>query len=331
MALMPKTSLEQWSVLAAIVDHGGFAQAAAALHKSQSAVSYAVARLGEALDLPLLEIDGRRARLTAHGRTLLQRARPLLADLVTLERLAGSLKRGWEPELRLVVDAAFPRDRLFAIVADLRGRCPETQLELADAVLSGAEDAIVDGSADLVVTSQVPPGHLGEFLIDVPFIAVASPEHPLCRLGRTLTNNDLAHHVQSVVRDSGARHPRDAGWLGAERRYTVSSFESSVALISAGLAFAWLPDHIVAERLANGSLLALPLEAGGTRRVPLSLVTVQPDLAGPALRAAVECFRQHVPTSEPDRARTSAGAASVNRRRPASRGGGGRGRDARPR
>lgn len=331
MPLMPKTTLEQWSVLAAIVDHGGFAQAAAVLHKSQSAVSYAVARLGEALDLPLLEIDGRRARLTAHGRTLLQRARPLLADVDTLERLAGSLKRGWEPELRLVVDAAFPRDRLLAIVADLRGRCPDTQLQLADAVLSGAEDAILDGSADLVVTSQVPPGHLGEFLFDVPFIAVASPEHPLCRLGRRPTRNDLAHHVQSVVRDSGTRHPRDAGWLGAERRYTVSSFESSVALISAGLAFAWLPDHLVAERLANGTLVVLPLEAGGTRRVPLSLVTVQPDLAGPALLSAVECFRQHVPNSAPSRARKTVAADSADRRPPASRRSGGPGRDARRR
>jgi DNA-binding transcriptional LysR family regulator len=38
-----RTSLDQWSILAAVVDEGGFAQAAQALHKSQSAVSYAVA------------------------------------------------------------------------------------------------------------------------------------------------------------------------------------------------------------------------------------------------------------------------------------------------
>jgi len=44
-AFMPKTSLEQWAVLAAVVDEGGYAQAAAALHRSQSAVSYAVSRL----------------------------------------------------------------------------------------------------------------------------------------------------------------------------------------------------------------------------------------------------------------------------------------------
>ena len=112
MALpLPKTSLEQWAVLAAVVDQGGYAQAAAALHRSQSAVSYAVSRLQEELDVPLLTLEGRRAVLTPYGQTLLQRARGILRDIGTLELLARSLKQGWEPRLALVVDAAFPRGR----------------------------------------------------------------------------------------------------------------------------------------------------------------------------------------------------------------------------
>src|SRR5882672_671579 len=51
-AAVAKTSLEQWAVLAAVIDSGGFAQAALALNRSQSAVSYAVARLQESLGLP---------------------------------------------------------------------------------------------------------------------------------------------------------------------------------------------------------------------------------------------------------------------------------------
>ena len=62
---LPRTTLEQWAVLAAVIDRGGFAQAAAALHRSQSAVSYAVARLQELLDTPLLSLKGRKAVLTA--------------------------------------------------------------------------------------------------------------------------------------------------------------------------------------------------------------------------------------------------------------------------
>jgi len=147
---IPRTSLEQWAVLAAVIDHGGFAQAATALNKSQSAISYAIARLQESLDVPVLVIEGRKAVLTPHGQALLKRARSLLKDADTLERLAGSLKQGWEPQLRLVVDAAFPRDRLLKIVAELQQLCPNTQMQLSDAVLSVAVTVTTDES--LIVT-----------------------------------------------------------------------------------------------------------------------------------------------------------------------------------
>lgn len=292
---LPKTSLEQWAVLAAIVDRGGFAQAAEALHRSQSAVSYAVARLQEALDVPLLVVEGRRAVLTPAGQTLLRRARDVLQDFETLEKLATSLKRGWEAELRLVVDAAFPRERLLKIIAELQQLCPNTQMQLSDAVLSGAEEAITEDAADVVITTRVPPGHLGEFLMEVRFVAVARPDHPLFALNRALTSADLVRHVQVVVRDSGVQHPRDDGWLGAERRCTVSSMEASLATVQAGLAFAWLPEHLVEDSLKHDALRALPLDTGGHRNVPLNLVLVQPEIAGPAARAAVECFQRHVP------------------------------------
>ena len=45
----PRISLEQWRALLAVVDAGGYAQAAERLHKSQSAVTYAVQRLESVL------------------------------------------------------------------------------------------------------------------------------------------------------------------------------------------------------------------------------------------------------------------------------------------
>jgi DNA-binding transcriptional LysR family regulator len=294
---LSKTTLEQWAVLASVVDEGGFAQAANVLHRSQSAVSYAVGRLQEALGLPLLELDGRKSVLTPHGKTLLGRARPLLRDLDTLEAVARSLKQGWEPELKLVVDAAFPRTQLFAIVADLQRACPSTDIQLADAVLSGAEEAITERHADVVVSSRVPPGFLGDRLLDVEFIAVARSDHPLLRIDHTLTLDDLTRHVQAVVRDSGSTQPRDEGWLGADHRYTVSSMESSVGLVLAGLAYAWLPEHVLANYLRDGVLRRIPLAGGGSRTVTLHIVMVRPELAGPAATAAVAMFKGHALSS----------------------------------
>ena len=292
---LARTSLEQWAVLAAVIDHGGYAQAAAALNKSQPAVSYAIARLQEALDVPLLVVEGRKAVLTEHGRVLLQRARPLLREVETLELLARKLKQGWEPDLRLVVDVAFPRDLLMNIVAELQQLCPSTQMQVSDAVLSGAEQAIEDSTADVVITTRVPQGFLGDFLMDIGFSAVASPKHPLFEIEVPLTIGHLSRHVQVVVRDSGQKHPRNEGWLGADRRCTVSSIEASLATVKAGLGYAWLPEHLLAPALREGTVRPLPLAVGSLRNLELYLVLVRPELAGPAARAAAECFQRHVP------------------------------------
>ena len=290
---LPKTTLEQWAVLAAVVDEGGFAQAASALNRSQSAISYSVARLQESLHVALLVVEGRKSVLTPHGQTLLARARALLKELDTLEALARSLKQGWESELKLIVDAAFPRARLLDIVAELQSSCPSTQIQLADVVLSGAEQAITEGSADLVVTSRVPPGHLSDWLLDVNFVAVARADHPLLQVGHALTTDDLAHHVQAVVRDSGTAHPRDEGWLGAPRRFTVSSMDASLATILAGLAYAWLPEHMLVEQLRSGALRRLPLVSGASRIVSLHIVLIHANVLGPAARAAADAFHRH--------------------------------------
>jgi DNA-binding transcriptional LysR family regulator len=175
--ILPKTTLEQWAVLAAVVDEGGFAQAATTLHRSQSAVSYALARLQESLDLPLLSVEGRKSVLTPHGVALLARARSLIKELESLESLARSLRKGWESELSLTIDAAFPRSRLLGIIAKLQATCPTTQIQLSEVVLSGAEQAIMESVGDLVVTSRVPPGYFGDWLLDVDFLAVARVDH----------------------------------------------------------------------------------------------------------------------------------------------------------
>ena len=83
---LPRTTVEQWAVLSAVVEHGGYAKAAAALHRSQPAVSYAVANLQQSLGVPLLEIQGRQEVLTPRGETLLKRARAVVRDLGMVDR-----------------------------------------------------------------------------------------------------------------------------------------------------------------------------------------------------------------------------------------------------
>ena len=280
----PKTTLEQWRVLQAIVDHGSFAQAADKLHRSQSSISYAVARLQETLGLELLQQDGRKARLTAAGESLLKRARELLDDAVKLEELAASLRQGWEPEVTLAVDAAFPTGILLHALARFAECAPHTRVQLREEVLSGTDEACIKRSADLVIGSAPPNGMLADVLLEVEFLAVARPDHALHQLGRPLTADDLLLAQQIVLRDSGRDKPRDGGWVGATRRWTVTSMDTALRMVTAGLGFAWLPRHVLHERLERGEVAALPLREGQRFAAPLYLIFVQPELSGPATR-----------------------------------------------
>src|SRR6185437_10828815 len=100
----PLVSLDQWRSLLAVVDTGGYAQAAQALHKSQSAVTYAVQKLESLLAVQAFEIKGRKAVLTATGQLLYRRAKSLLEEAGGLEKSARSLSAGWEAEIRIAVE-----------------------------------------------------------------------------------------------------------------------------------------------------------------------------------------------------------------------------------
>lgn len=280
----PKTRLEQWRALQAVVQHGGYAQAAAALHRSQSSISYMVARLQEQLGVELLTLEGRKAKLTDNGKALLSGATELLSDARKLEDLAQRLQRGWEPELRLVVDVAFPTPLLLRALSEFTRVAGQTRVQLTEVVLSGAEEALLDQRADVLIGTRVPPGYLGNLLLDVEFVAVAHPGHPLHALQRELHGEDLKREMQVVLRDSGTVSPRDEGWLGSPERWTVSSMETSLAMVSEGLGFGWLPRHLIQGRLAEGTLLPLPLSQGQLRRVSLYLAFGNTERIGPGAR-----------------------------------------------
>lgn len=282
---LPRTSIEQWLILQAVVDYGGFAQAAQQLHRSQSAISYTIARLQEQIGVALLEQEGRRMRLTEAGAALLRDAIPIADSLVKLEERAQTLRQGWEAEIRLAVDSLYPTEPLLKTLEQFALLHAGTRLQLHETVMSGTDDALFNGKVDLAIGGMAPPGFLGDWLLDAEFIAVAAPQHPLHQLGRELHMDELAEHTQVVVRDSGSREPRDAGWLGAKQRWTVSRVETSIETVRAGLAYAWLPKHRIAQELETGALRPLPLAAGQRRFASLYLIYADPAAAGPATRA----------------------------------------------
>ena len=275
----PRIGLDQWRALLAVVDAGGYAQAAALLHKSQSTITYAVKKIESLLDLRVFEIRGRKAVLTESGQVLTRRARTLLDEAGALERGAAAMVADWQPEIRLAVEIVFPTWLLLGCLARFAEERPETRVELYETVLGGTDEALLEGRVDFAICTRLPTGRLGDHLARARFIAAAHPDHPLHRLGRELTYRDLRRHRQLVIRDSGVQRRRGGAWLGAERRWTVTSKATSIRAATMGLGFAWFPEDSIRDELATGVLKPLPLREGAERWADLYLVFADPDYA----------------------------------------------------
>ncbi len=292
MSSTPRISLEQWRALVAVVDAGGYAQAAGQLNKSQSAVTYAVQKIESQLGVKAFEVQGRKAMLTPAGQLLVRRAQALIEEAQELERAAGSLSAGWEPVIRLAVEHIFP-NRVLLPALDAFGRVgPQTRIELTESVMGGTTEALLAGRADLAISPTLPPGFLGEPLMTLRFLPVAHPDHPLHRLDRPLTRQDLRNHRHLVVRDSGEK--RDAGkvQLDSKQRWVVSHMSTSIQAAAMGYGFAWFPEEKIYEEIVGGRLKVLPMREGGERRITLYLTFADRDYAGPGTQRLAEILRE---------------------------------------
>lgn len=287
-----RTTLDQWRTFVAIVDYGGYAQAAKALNKSQSTLSYSITKLEDQLGVRVFTLESRKAQLTNTGEALLRRARSVLEGAGDLESLAQSIAKGWETELTIAVDTLFPNHLLMKALAAFSLEVPEMRIEILETVLSGTNDALTNGTAQLAISGSMSEGLVGDQLIRLERSVVAHPDHPLHKMGRDISLDDLKNHRQIVVRDSGVDRRFDAGWLKADQRWTFSHMSTSIEALCEGLGFAWIPKAKILDHLAEGRLKPLPLIEGKTKFTELYIMTNSHVNKGPGVKKLINCLKK---------------------------------------
>jgi len=261
---MHKTTLEQWVLLEKVVELGSFASAAEATCRSQSSVSYNLAQLQERLGVALLQPQGRRTVLTPAGEQLLARVRPLLKAFHYAEAHAATLKTGVRTRLELVVDAIFPRHRLFAILRQFQQLHPHTQINLTEVLES---DAVDRPEADvMVLTRRQDITGRGEWLMNIDFVAIAHCDHPLHRQSAPLSEESLAAYPLIRIAERQGNAPDTA------ECWTFSTIDAAMEAVVAQVGYGWLPYDRVASLLDAGVLKILPMTHGGRRATPLHLI-----------------------------------------------------------
>lgn len=275
MSLLPRSTLEQWGVLRAIVAEGSFAAAAERLNRSQSSISYAIARLHDAVGVELLTLQGRRAALTEAGARLLAEVMPLLDDLMRVERRGQHVGRGGAITVRLLVDRLFSRSRLFSVLRDFASTCPDAEVQLVETVRLTVTDADPD-SYDVAVLAVEAGSREVDIIAHVNLIAVAHAAHPLNASTVAIRQSTLARYACVEVR---GLEVEDGAQRLPGRLWRMSTVESAIDAVRSGLCFGWLPADAIRADLENGTLRALPLAVGRVRPVLHGLRVAREDLS----------------------------------------------------
>ncbi|MCM2309338.1 MAG: LysR family transcriptional regulator [Sulfuritalea sp.] len=257
---MLKLTLDAIEIIDAIDRGGSFAAAAEALHKVPSTISYTVAKLEEQLGFQLFVRRGPRVTLTPVGRELLREGRWLLRSAADLESRLRRIATGYESELRLVHDSLLPAAALVEDIRAFEALDCGTRLRISTEVMTGSWEALREGRADLILAVGDPPSGFAQQakrLQDIEFIFCVAPQHPLARIDRPLTPDDLRAHTAIVVADSARLLPtRSIGLHAGQSRITVSNIEAKIALQIAGLGYGFLPRCRIDAALTQRQLVA---------------------------------------------------------------------------
>ena len=260
-------SLDQLRVLVAIAEAGSFSAAGRRIGRAQSAISQAVAGLEATQGVQLFDRSGHRPHLTEVGRLLVEQARMVLASAARFEAVAANTRSGLEPELALAIDPLVPSAPLIESLRALRETYPDLPVSFSTEGLGGAERRLRQGTAALAICLLLPrpPDDIAAVpLLAVKLAPVATPDHPLGRLGRPITRADLEPHVQLVLSDPVDTTGPSYGLVSA-RLWRFVDIQRRLDMLLAGFGWCRMPEHLISQPLAEGRLLRLEMADDGAR------------------------------------------------------------------
>lgn len=287
--LSSRVTFDQLIAFHAVATRGGFSAAAQHLHKSQPAVTKLVQSLEAALGLVLFDRSAYRATLTDAGRLFLERAEGLLANADALRRFGLALGGAAEPVVRIVLEAVTPLPRVLEALRDVQARFPAVRFELRTERLTGVLEALHDASADLAITSVHGVDArtmITQRFAEVRIVPVARGDHPLAAIAGPVPAAELRRHAQVVLTDStrGDR-TQTLNVLEAGLQWTVTDVAAKLEIIEAGLGWGGLPEHVVAPRIAAGTLAALEVREFEVAAMELFAIRRRDEPAGPVTQA----------------------------------------------
>jgi DNA-binding transcriptional LysR family regulator len=288
-----------------IIREGSFNRAARALAVSQAAISGRMQALEAEIGGPLFARGGRRVTLTEAGEAFVPYARRALAVLAEGVEAARGAHTGQQGRVTVGAIDSVMDGLLVPAVARYRAMYPHVMLSIRTGHTPQILQELADGIVRLglvtwsYLTGTVQVEVLARFR--EPLVAVVAPAHPLA--GRpTLMVADIVHDgapyhetVWGTPEDARIAPTSGRGWDEHELPHSLMR-----QLILRGIGAGFLPAPLVADDLATGRLIALPLtDAAGLVREIALVRHAHADALPSAARAFVAAVRAAATPKEP--------------------------------
>ena len=284
--------LSEMESFVAVVETGGFTEAARRLRISKSAISKQISALEDRLGARLLDRTTRNVAATDIGMSYYQEAVKVLRIATDADAMVAAMQTSPQGRLRLSAPMDFGQNTIAPLCAKFIKLYPDVSIDLV------FENRVVDLLAEKIdLGIRIGPlpdsGLKARKLIDFEMCLVASPsylaEHGQPSTIKDVENHDLLHFSNNqtgtvwAIEDGADVVPLRA----LKSPFTVSDGTSLMNATVDGLGIAYLPMFMLADHLASGALVQRFPESTGERR-PIHAVYQPGPFIQPKLRSFID-------------------------------------------
>ncbi len=289
-------TLDQLVVFIKIVDLGSYRQAAEALFRSQPALTQAIKKLEDELNIELFSRDTYRPTLTPAGTIFVKHARRAVDEMQHLKVLGMELGKTNEPYVRIALDIICPSNNIVHIANQVLAEySPNTELVLYTEVLSGGRERLLSNAVDMAIMPlhSHHPELYAEPLIDVNMVPVCAPGYlPILHFK---SERELRQYRQIILSDSAKTSQKISdGVINDAMQWVVTDIYLKKSIIMQGLGWGYLPEHMITEEMRAHKIVKIQIGEELNHKIPISLIRHNLHPMGPLSKRIWEALRNNM-------------------------------------
>lgn len=242
-------TLKQLRAFVAIAEKGGFTQAAASMHLTQSALSVLIRGLESGLGIRVFDRTTRAVRLTEAGREFLPVATSTLANLQNAVANAKELADRKRGRVAVAATPLFSYTVLPRAVARYREAHPGVEVVIRDSVADQIQRKVLDGEVDFGIDTfeSLARELVAEPLMSDTLVVACPHGHALARRTQVTWRALAGHPFIALVRDNSVGQLISTSIATADvavrPAFEVSFLSTAVGLVDAGLGITVMPSY----------------------------------------------------------------------------------------